>query len=304
MTTLDDVSEKRYRNPVAGFTKLFSSLIFSTVWREEMHVKVVWITMLAMANRHGDVLASVPGLADAARVSIDQCREALFRLGGPDPDSRTKENEGRRIIEVDGGWRLLNYPKYREIRDADERRIQVRENVRAFREREKAKGVTVIKVSPRKPKKAQAEAEAEAEVEKSKPSRLAAGDPWVVELAKDWATQYHGTAPFGQIGKHLKPLVETEGFEPVRERWQLYLSATEARYASPARFSQTFGSWDRPGGAPAADTPISEEEARVIARAKGVPNNFAMNPEGYRSRADLEIAIAARLAKVKTEENA
>src|SRR5947208_2024472 len=121
---LDAVSEKPYFNPVSGFTKLFSSLIFSTVWREEMHVKVVWITMLAMANRHGDVLASVPGLADAARVSLRQCREALTKLAAPDPDSRTKTHEGRRIADVDGGWRLLNYEKYRAIRDADERSLQ------------------------------------------------------------------------------------------------------------------------------------------------------------------------------------
>lgn len=158
---LDSVSGKHYFNPVSGFTKLFSSLIFSTVWREEMHVKVVWITMLAMANRNGEVLASIPGLADAARVSLDQCQDALARLSGPDTYSRTKEHEGRRIIEVDGGWRLLNYPKYREIRDADERRIQTREAVRAHRAR-KAEALTV---SQGKPRKAQAEAEAEADAE-------------------------------------------------------------------------------------------------------------------------------------------
>ena len=159
-----------------GFTKLFSSLVHSTVWREEMHVKVVWVTMLALANRHGDVLASVPGLADASRVSLEQCVDALEKLKAPDPWSRTKEHEGRRVIEVDGGWRLLNYTKYREIRDADERRIQTREAVRRHRAK-KAKPVTVSNVSrgePRKPKKAQAEAEAEAEAETTQSKTLVA----------------------------------------------------------------------------------------------------------------------------------
>jgi len=186
---LADVSEKPYFNPVSGFTKLFSSLIFSTVWREEMHVKVVWITMLAMANRNGEVLASIPGLADAARVSLDQCQDALARLGGPDTYSRTKEHEGRRIIEVDGGWRLLNYPKYREIRDADERRIQTREAVRAHRAR-KAEALTV---SQGKPRKAQAEAEVEAEADAEKKSKA------LVALKRDGRAN-------GSNGKHGQPL--------------------------------------------------------------------------------------------------
>lgn len=80
-----------------------------------MHVKVVWISMMAMADAEGCVMASVPGLADAARVSLEQCQEALLVLGSPDPWSRTKALEGRRIVEVDGGWKLVNYKKYREL---------------------------------------------------------------------------------------------------------------------------------------------------------------------------------------------
>src|SRR3990172_5726093 len=106
-----------YCNHVPGFTKLFAGLVHSTVWREEMHVKVVWITLLALADRNGEVLASMPGLADAARVSLEQCLDALKRLHGPDKHSRTKTNGGRRIKAIDGGWRLLNYLKYRQMRD-------------------------------------------------------------------------------------------------------------------------------------------------------------------------------------------
>lgn len=139
-TLLDAVSKEHYTDPMAGFTKLFSSIVFSTVWREEMHVKVVWITMLAMANRNGEVLASIPGLADAARVSLQQCEEALALFAAPDTYSRTKEHEGRRIKEIDGGWFLYNYGKHRAVRDADERRMQTREAVQRYRARLKAQG--------------------------------------------------------------------------------------------------------------------------------------------------------------------
>ena len=144
---------------MAGFTKLFSGLVHSTVWREEMHVKVVWITMLALADRNGHVLASMPGLADASRVSLEQCQDALKRLAAPDKYSRTKEHEGRRIREIDGGWELYNYVKYRNLRDDENRRQQIREAVGRYRAKQKP----VINVSHGKPEKAQAEAEAEAE---------------------------------------------------------------------------------------------------------------------------------------------
>src|SRR3990167_9771089 len=143
---------------MAGYTKLWSSLIQSTVWREEMHVKVTWITMLALADQHGLVMASVPGLADAARVSIEQCVDALKHLSEPDEWSRTKDHEGRRIEEVDGGWILLNHGKYRAMQDAEERKQKVRQAVARHRAK---KAAAVINCNQSNPGKSQAEAEAE-----------------------------------------------------------------------------------------------------------------------------------------------
>lgn len=107
---------------MTGYTKLFSSIVASTIWREPHEVRIVWITMLAMANKQGVVDAAVPGLADMARVSIESCETALARLESPDPHSRTPDNEGRRIKKVPGGWLILNHAKYRERMGADERR--------------------------------------------------------------------------------------------------------------------------------------------------------------------------------------
>ena len=101
------------------FTKLFSSITESTVWCEPDRVRLVWITMLAMADSRGRVWASVPGLANRARVPIDDAKAALDRFLSPDEYSRTPENDGRRIEAIDGGWRLLNHEKYRAIRDEE-----------------------------------------------------------------------------------------------------------------------------------------------------------------------------------------
>lgn len=99
---------------MAGFTPIWRSILTSTIWLEKPHVKVVWWTMLLMCDRKGIVEGAVPGLANQAVVTVDECREALEILLSPDPDSRTKEHEGRRIEIVDGGWRILNHQKHKD----------------------------------------------------------------------------------------------------------------------------------------------------------------------------------------------
>jgi hypothetical protein len=122
---------------MAGWTKLYSSIIHSTVWREDDHVRLVWITLLAMCDKNGDVESSIPGLADAARVSIDNCIDALDKLRLPDKFSRSVEFDGRRICDIDGGWCVLNYKKYRGQITADKIKEQTRERVAKYRAKQK-----------------------------------------------------------------------------------------------------------------------------------------------------------------------
>ena len=109
-----------------AFTKLFASIIHSSIWREPDHVRLVWVTMLAMADAQGYVGASLPGLADAARVSLEQCQDALARFHAPDPYSRSMEHEGRRVATVERGWRLLNYERFRAVASAEAERERKR----------------------------------------------------------------------------------------------------------------------------------------------------------------------------------
>jgi hypothetical protein len=78
--------------------------------------------MLAIADADGIVSASVPGLASVSNVSVESTRTAVKNLLSEDPDSRTKDFEGRRIEEIDGGWRILNYLKYRRMLNDEERK--------------------------------------------------------------------------------------------------------------------------------------------------------------------------------------
>jgi hypothetical protein len=145
---------------VKPFTKLFASIISSSIWRASKDTKVVWITMLAMADKDGEVWASVGGLADMARLSREECAKSLTELLSPDEDSRTKEHDGRRIEVIDGGWRILNYKKYRELGRNEDRREYFAEHKRQSR----ADVHNVHKSAPMSPI-AEAEAYPEAETE-------------------------------------------------------------------------------------------------------------------------------------------
>ncbi len=121
-----------------GYTKLFSTIVTSTVWQEDSDTKVVWVTMLALADSEGRVDATVPGLANIARVSVANTRRAIQKFLNPDPDSRTKDFDGRRIEEIPGGWRLLNHAKYRQKMNADERREYLRQKQAERRAKQKS----------------------------------------------------------------------------------------------------------------------------------------------------------------------
>src|SRR5215469_7641270 len=117
-----------------GYTKLFNSILGSTIWREDPVTKVVWITLLALANRDGVAEASIPGLANFAGVSIAKTEAAIKKFSSPDLYSRSPEFEGRRIEGIDGGWRLLNHGKYRQKMSPEDIREQNR--IRQQRSRE------------------------------------------------------------------------------------------------------------------------------------------------------------------------
>lgn len=122
---------------MSTFVKVFSSILDSTVWLTPKHVRLVWMTMMVMADRDGVVEASVPGLANRAGVTREECDEALEMFLSPDPDSRTPDEEGRRIRKVDGGWELINHSKYRDRMNAEERkeRDAARKNKKRAEER-------------------------------------------------------------------------------------------------------------------------------------------------------------------------
>lgn len=126
---------------MSGFTKLFASIVTSSIWCEDDKTRLVWITMLALADQNGVVNAAVPGLANAARVSIEDCEAALTKFQSPDQYSRSKTNDGRRIEPIEGGWRLLNHGSYRQKLSNIDRTEYQRIKQKEYRKKRSAKAV-------------------------------------------------------------------------------------------------------------------------------------------------------------------
>jgi hypothetical protein len=123
----------------SGYTKLFGSIVASTIWREDDKTRIVWITLLALSDKDGYVAGSIPGLADLARVSIVECEQALEKLQQPDKYSRSPEHDGRRIEVVEGGWFILNRAKYRNSDWEQDKLERHREANRRYYQRKKSK---------------------------------------------------------------------------------------------------------------------------------------------------------------------
>ncbi len=121
-----------------SFVKLHSVILTSTVWMLSAEERIVWITLLVMADQDGLVSTSIPGLAHTARVDLGVAARAIEVFTSPDPYSRTEENEGRRLERVDGGFQLLNHAKYRELQGIEHRRALAAKRQEAWRKRHAA----------------------------------------------------------------------------------------------------------------------------------------------------------------------
>jgi len=124
---------------VMSFVKLDCGILDSTLWADR-DAKDLFITALLMAvpyelvdpmeqievrsltktgfvvppGWYGLVRAAGSGIVRRHGMEIEAGMTALERLGSPEPDSRTPDFDGRRIVRIDGGYIILNFQKYRD----------------------------------------------------------------------------------------------------------------------------------------------------------------------------------------------
>lgn len=117
-----------------GFTKLDDGLIFSSILTEDDAVFKVWVLILSRTEQDGIARISPSFLGSVCRKDGQEIERCLGVLSSPDHASRSLNDDGRRIERVDGGFRVINYAKYRQRAETEEVRAYERERKRRQRE--------------------------------------------------------------------------------------------------------------------------------------------------------------------------
>lgn len=126
------------------YAKVFSKIMDSSI-AADWYLRHVFMDLLVLSDRDGVVDMTVDAIRRRTNAPDEtMLREALRRLERPDDQSRTEDDDGRRIELIDDhrdwGWRIINYAKYRTLKTSDELRAATAERVR--RHRAKKRSVT------------------------------------------------------------------------------------------------------------------------------------------------------------------
>jgi hypothetical protein len=150
------------------YAKLFTSIYQGTL-RGNSHGLLVFTNLLAHADSTGAVDIHPRAISDEVGLSEHEVRTALSMLESPDPESRTPDMEGRRIVRLDAhrawGWSIVNHAKYRAIKNEEDRREQNRLAQARWREKNKQ---SVSKANQASDESAHTEADTEADTEAGK----------------------------------------------------------------------------------------------------------------------------------------
>ena len=117
------------------YAKIFRSLWDGTLG-QDYSAWSLFVFMLAHADLDGNVEMTPEAMAARSCMPLHWVKGAITKLEAEDPQSRTKESAGRRIIPLDDrgwGWHIVNYLHYRSLRNEEQRRSDARERMRKIR---------------------------------------------------------------------------------------------------------------------------------------------------------------------------
>ncbi len=155
------------------YCKLFASLYQGTL-RGRSNEILVFTNLLAHAGRDGTVDKHFRAIAEETGLTMEEVKEAIEVLESPDPESRSPEENGARIVRMDEhrvwGWKIVNYGKYRAIRSEEDRAEQNRLAQQRWRDHNKQSKPASATSKQDKPKERE-EGKADGEEDKKRASR-------------------------------------------------------------------------------------------------------------------------------------
>ena len=102
---------------MAGYTPVFDSVFQGSLCGHYPET-AAWLFLLALADKNGCVDASPQFISVITGMPVSELEACIRQFCEPDPNSRTPDDEGRRLELIDSsrpwGWRIINHGKYRE----------------------------------------------------------------------------------------------------------------------------------------------------------------------------------------------
>jgi hypothetical protein len=120
------------------FTKIFASMYDGTLATNgPWEALVTFQQLLILCDKDGIVDMTPQAISRRTTIPLEIVNRGIAELEKPDPDSRRKDAEGRRIVRIapdrTWGWEIVNYAYYRSLRNAEERREYMRDYMRDAR---------------------------------------------------------------------------------------------------------------------------------------------------------------------------
>jgi len=127
------------------YAKIFES-IYEGSLVEDWKALIVFQQLIVLCDSEGVIDMTPTAISRRTNIPIDIINHGIEVLQETDSESRTKDEEGRRIILLDEhrawGWFIVNHKKYRDLTDYETIKEQNRERQRRHREKQKS-NVTV-----------------------------------------------------------------------------------------------------------------------------------------------------------------
>ena len=121
------------------YVKIFEQIFDSSV-SEDYQTRLVFTDLLVLADEDGIVDMTIEAIARRTNVPLEIVRSGIQKLEQEDPQSRSKDEAGRRLVRLDDhrdwGWRIVNYEKYRMLRTKEDRKQYHRDYYRSNRSKE------------------------------------------------------------------------------------------------------------------------------------------------------------------------
>ena len=129
------------------YTRIFNDVLDGSL-ADDFFIRHIFMDLLLVADGDGIVDMTLSALSRRLNIPRDSLSHALEVLSSPDPESRIKDREGRRIETLDEdagrGWRIVNHAHYQAISTKADRRERDKERKKNDRAERAAKKVETL----------------------------------------------------------------------------------------------------------------------------------------------------------------